>query len=66
MSSSTFQCLAEERRARNCAHVEIIHPPLDTIKAGGGGNARCMIAEIFLPRAADGSPRSQDHDDRTP
>ena len=24
--------------------------PLDTIEARGGGSARCMMAEIFLPK----------------
>ena len=29
----------------------IISSPLDTIEACGGGSARCMISEIFLPKA---------------
>ena len=27
-----------------------INLPLDTIEACGGGSARCMMAEIFLPK----------------
>jgi hypothetical protein len=27
-----------------------VHVPLDTIEKLGGGSARCMIAEIFLPQ----------------
>ena len=26
--------------------------PLDTIEACGGGSARCMMAEVFLPKTA--------------
>lgn len=29
---------------------QIVTSPLDTIEACGGGSARCLIAEIFLPR----------------
>jgi len=28
----------------------IIHPKLDIIETCGGGSARCMMAEIFLPQ----------------
>ncbi len=31
-------------------HCEILHSSLDTIEACGGGSARCMLAEIFLPQ----------------
>ena len=31
-------------------HAEILSSSLDTIEACGGGSARCMMAEIFLPR----------------
>ena len=30
---------------------KIISIPLDIIEACGGGSARCMMAEIFLPKA---------------
>ncbi|MCP4977551.1 MAG: amidinotransferase, partial [Maribacter sp.] len=30
---------------------EILHSPLDTIETCGGGSARCMMAEVFLPKA---------------
>jgi len=32
-------------------HCEILHANLDTIEACGGGSARCMMAEVFLPKA---------------
>ncbi|MEP7095817.1 MAG: arginine deiminase-related protein [Flavobacterium sp.] len=31
-------------------HAEILSSSLDTIEACGGGSARCMMAEVFLPR----------------
>ena len=31
-------------------HVTIISSSLDTIEACGGGSARCMMAEVFLPK----------------
>jgi hypothetical protein len=30
-------------------HGKILHIPLETIEINGGGSARCMMAEIFLP-----------------
>lgn len=30
-------------------HTSILYSPLDTIEKYGGGSARCMMAEIFLP-----------------
>jgi hypothetical protein len=32
-------------------HAAILSSSLDTIEACGGGSARCMMAEIFLPKA---------------
>ena len=32
------------------AYNPILHSSLDTIEACGGGSARCMMAEIFLPK----------------
>jgi hypothetical protein len=31
-------------------HATILSSSLDTIEACGGGSARCMMAEIFLPK----------------
>ena len=31
------------------AYNPILHSSLDTIEACGGGSARCMMAEVFLP-----------------
>lgn len=32
-------------------HCEILSSDLDTIETCGGGSARCMMAEVFLPKA---------------
>ena len=32
-------------------HCDILSSSLDTIEACGGGSARCMMAEVFLPQA---------------
>ncbi len=49
MSESAYKSLTKKQIAQLEAHVEIIHSNLDTIEACGGGSARCMMAEIFLP-----------------
>jgi len=50
MSSAAFKSLTSEQLQAINKHCEIIHSPLDTIETCGGGSARCMMAEIFLPR----------------
>ena len=50
MSESAYKSLTKKQISQLEAHVEIIHSSLDTIEACGGGSARCMMAEIFLPR----------------
>ena len=50
MSESAFKSLTKKQIAQLEAHVEIIHSSLNTIEACGGGSARCMMAEIFLPK----------------
>ena len=50
MSDSAYKSLTKKQIVQLEAHVEIIHSSLDTIEACGGGSARCMMAEIFLPR----------------
>jgi hypothetical protein len=49
MSSRALAAYRPEQLARLEAHGKVIHAPLDTIEAHGGGSARCMIAEIFNP-----------------
>ena len=49
MSSSAHQTLTKKQIAQLEEHLTILSSNLDTIEACGGGSARCMMAEIFLP-----------------
>ncbi|MDD2985940.1 citrulline utilization hydrolase CtlX [Flavobacterium sp.] len=50
MSNSAHQSLTKAQLQKIEQHCEIISSSLDTIEACGGGSARCMMAEVFLPR----------------
>lgn len=50
MSAAAHQCLTKKQIAQLEEHVTILSSSLDTIEACGGGSARCMMAEIFLPQ----------------
>ena len=50
MSSRAYHSLKSEQIAQIEQHSTIIHSPLTTIENYGGGSARCMLAEIFLPK----------------
>ncbi|MCO6174234.1 arginine deiminase-related protein [Flavobacterium sp. NRK F10] len=49
MSNAAYQSLTQEQIAKIEKHCKIIYASLDTIEACGGGSARCMMAEVFLP-----------------
>ncbi|MDB4606484.1 arginine deiminase-related protein [Crocinitomicaceae bacterium] len=49
MSSSAFSSLTKQQIEKIQAYNPILHTSLDTIEACGGGSARCMMAEVFLP-----------------
>lgn len=49
MSSRSYGSLSTEQLNLLGELGRIIHSPLDTIEDNGGGSARCMMAEIFLP-----------------
>ena len=51
MSKSAHESLTDTQVASIEKHCPIISSSLDTIEACGGGSARCMMAEIFLPHA---------------
>jgi hypothetical protein len=51
MSESARQSLTKKQIAQLEEHLTILSANLDTIEACGGGSARCMMAEIFLPKA---------------
>jgi hypothetical protein len=50
MSTSALQSLTKKQIAQLEEHVTILSTNLDTIEACGGGSARCMMAEVFLPQ----------------
>jgi len=50
MSSAAHKSLRTDQIEAIEKHAKIIHSSLDTIEALGGGSARCMMAEIFLPK----------------
>ena len=50
MSTSAHQSLTPKQITQLEQHAEILSSSLDTIEACGGGSARCMMAEIFLPK----------------
>jgi hypothetical protein len=52
MSASAHQSLSPEQVKQIEKHCQILSSSLDTIEACGGGSARCMMAEIFLPKNA--------------
>lgn len=47
MSSTAYRSLTPQQLSTLEQHAKIIHSPLDTIERGGGGSARCMMAEVF-------------------
>ncbi|SNR63842.1 citrulline utilization hydrolase CtlX [Lutibacter flavus] len=50
MSTAAYDCLSKQQINRIEKHCEILHSSLATIEACGGGSARCMMAEVFLPK----------------
>lgn len=51
MSAAAHQALNAKQIVQLEKHAEILSSSLDTIEACGGGSARCMMAEVFLPKA---------------
>ncbi len=50
MSTTAFTGLNSEQIISIEKYAEIIHSDLTTIETCGGGSARCMMAEVFLPK----------------
>ncbi len=50
MSSAAYHSLSNNQIEAIQKHCDILHSPLDTIETCGGGSARCMMAEVFLPK----------------
>ena len=53
MSRSAYSCLTENQIKKINKYCEILYSDLSTIEDYGGGSARCMMAEIFLPLKND-------------
>jgi hypothetical protein len=50
MSSAAYNSLRPDQISILEKYNPIVHSTLDTIETCGGGSARCMMAEVFLPR----------------
>ncbi|SNR29803.1 hypothetical protein SAMN04488009_0990 [Maribacter sedimenticola] len=50
MSSAAYTSLTKEQITMIEKHCSILHSSLSTIETCGGGSARCMMAEVFLPK----------------
>ena len=50
MSESAYKSLTPAQIQNIEKYCEIIYSDLNTIETNGGGSARCMLAEVFLPR----------------
>lgn len=50
MSDAAYQSLTTAQINQLEQHTKILHTNLTTIETCGGGSARCMLAEVFLPK----------------
>ncbi|PKA99081.1 hypothetical protein B0O79_2779 [Flavobacteriaceae bacterium MAR_2009_75] len=50
MSSAAYGSLTKDQIDKIEKNCEILHSDLETIETCGGGSARCMMAEVFLPK----------------
>jgi len=50
MSARAHRSLSKEQISRIEKHCEILSSEIQTIETCGGGSARCMMAEVFLPK----------------
>ena len=50
MSADAHQSLTKDQVNKIEKHCEILSSDLSTIETCGGGSARCMMAEVFLPK----------------
>ena len=50
MSQTAFDSLTEEQKTAIEKYNPILPVKIDTIEKLGGGSARCMMAEVFLPK----------------
>ena len=50
MSESAYRSLTAQQISAIEKYCEIIYSDLNTIETNSGGSARCMLAEVFLPK----------------
>ncbi len=50
MSEAAYKSLTADQITKINKHCDILLSPIDTIETCGGGSARCMMAEVFLPK----------------
>lgn len=50
MSKTAHDSLTQSQIAKINNHCKVIYSSLETIETCGGGSARCMMAEVFLPK----------------
>ncbi|MBJ2175387.1 amidinotransferase [Aureibaculum sp. A20] len=50
MSEAAHSSLTKDQITKINKHCNIVSSPIDTIETCGGGSARCMMAEVFLPK----------------
>ena len=53
MSTTAYESLTPQQITQLEKYARILHTNLHTIETNGGGSARCMMAEIFLPTKAN-------------
>jgi hypothetical protein len=51
MSEQAYKILGSDQVTLLEQHTQLLYSPLYTIEKYGGGSARCMMAEVFLPLA---------------
>jgi len=51
MSQRAFNGFTPEQKKTLEKHAEIVYANIDTIEEIGGGSARCMMCEIYLPKS---------------
>ena len=49
-SEQAYQSLTQSQLLQLERHCRFVYADIDTIETYGGGGARCMVAEIFLPK----------------
>ncbi|MCB0534503.1 MAG: amidinotransferase [Lewinellaceae bacterium] len=49
MSDQAYRSLKPAQIKTLERHTQLLHSPINTIETYGGGSARCMMAEVFLP-----------------